>query len=555
MKRNHTYILLLVIAMLLGCTNVAGPGGEGNGSETTARGVIIDSTGTPAAGVPVQLLPATYNPVVHDTLSPEWSTVSNSKGEYHLRGISAGTFTIEAGLVSAATKVLVKGIEITGKKEELELDTCTLRKTGTVVVQLSSQTVHDGDYIYVPGTSSYSVIATGDRNLQQAVIQNVPAGEFNKIIHIASADSSATNLLDDTVKLDAGDTVNTSYYRWSHHRAITLNTSASGADVQGNLTNFPVLIRLDNSNFNFNEAAAGGKDLRFTDAEGKLLPHEIERWNAASHTAEIWVTVDLIRGGNSSQFIVMYWGYPDAPAVSTSSDVFATSNGFTGVWHLADSSGTIYDATAHQYNGTREGNQVRAAGYIGYGQSFDGTSDYSEIPDVANPDTSGITVSAWIKLSAIKKRQTIISKSRGGLPSVSYGWLVTLDEYGALQAFAASDTGVWGNLQSFVLTSKTTITDTTSWHHVVAIINRTGNKNCYLFIDGVDVTIATAAEITTVGSISSPNPVRIGAEGGGGYPWDGLLDECSVSYRVRSTDWVRLSYMNQRVDDKLVVFK
>lgn len=554
MKLNHHFLLLFVIAMLFGCSNVAGPGGEGNGSETTARGVIIDSTGTPAAGVPVHLLPEAYNPVTGDTLSPEWSTVSNSRGEYHLSGISAGTFAIEAGSVLAATKVLVKGIEITGKKEEMQLDTCTMRKTGTVVVQLTSQTVHDGDYIYVPGTSSYSVIATGDRALQQAVIHNVPSGEFNNIILVASADSSATNLLDDTIKLGAGDTVNTAYFRWNHHRTITLNTSASGADIQGNVANFPVLIRLDNSNFNFAEAAAGGQDLRFTNVEGKLLPYEIERWDAALHTAEIWVTVDIIRGGNSSQCIVMYWGNPDAPAISSSSAVFATTDGFTGVWHLGEATSPVKDATTNSYNGKMFGDQHQAPGYIGFGQRFDGDASYSEIPNVTNPDTSGITVSAWIKLSAIKKRQTIISKSRGGLPSATYGWLVTLDENGALQAFASSDTGTWGRPHTFVLTSPVNIVDT-NWHHVAAIINRTGNNNCYLFIDGVDVTNATADEITTVGSINSPNPVRIGAEGGGGYPWNGLLDECTVSYRVRSTDWVKLSYMNQRKDDKLVEFK
>jgi hypothetical protein len=36
-----------------------------------------------------------------------------------------------------------------------------------------------------------------------------------------------------------------SYTAWSGHRDIVLNTSATGANVTGNVTKFPVLVRLD----------------------------------------------------------------------------------------------------------------------------------------------------------------------------------------------------------------------------------------------------------------------------------------------------------------------
>ena len=35
----------------------------------------------------------------------------------------------------------------------------------------------------------------------------------------------------------------------------------------------------------------------------------------------------------------------------------------------------------------------------------------------------------------------------------------------------------------------------------------------------------------------------------------GLLDEIRIANIQRSANWVKLCYMNQRVDDKLVVFK
>jgi hypothetical protein len=37
--------------------------------------------------------------------------------------------------------------------------------------------------------------------------------------------------------------------------------------------------------------------------------------------------------------------------------------------------------------------------------------------------------------------------------------------------------------------------------------------------------------------------------------FDGKVDEVRVSSVVPSADWIKLCYMNQRADDKLVVFK
>jgi hypothetical protein len=37
--------------------------------------------------------------------------------------------------------------------------------------------------------------------------------------------------------------------------------------------------------------------------------------------------------------------------------------------------------------------------------------------------------------------------------------------------------------------------------------------------------------------------------------FDGKIDEVCVSSKPRSADWIKLCYMNQRPDDKLVFFK
>jgi hypothetical protein len=561
MKVIHIPVILLTITILLRCVNSTKPGGEGNGSETIARGVVLDSAGAPAAGVPVRLLPAAYDPVAKDTLPAQWRALTDAKGQYRLGDIAAGTYALEAGFASAAMKALVKNIEITGGKIEVAVDTGRLQKTGTVIVGLAGMTPRGGDYVYLPGTSAFTVIDAPDSVAGQAVLSNVPAGTFTNLIYVDVDNSQNTDLIKDAMAVHPGDTVASAYAAWKYTKQLFLNTTGSGADIPGNVYNFPLLVRLSDVTFNFSQAQSAGEDIRFAKPDGSPLACEIERWDPNERKAEIWVKVDTVYGNSSSQQIAMYWGASTMVSAGSATSppnkavVFDSATGFRGVWHLGDNGGTMLDATTNRFNGTRNGNQSRIAGTIGYGQYFDGSGDYTEVGNIGNPDTSGFTFCAWIKHAVAKKRQTIISKSKGSLPSSSYGWLITLDETGALQAFTASDTGVWGDPHSFVFTSKTVIADTSAWHHVAVVINRSGNKDCHLFIDGADVAISTGGDITTVGSIVNALSMKIGSDWNGDTKWNGSLDECCVSYRTRSMDWVRLCYMNQRVDDKLVVFK
>jgi hypothetical protein len=249
----------------------------------------------------------------------------------------------------------------------------------------------------------------------------------------------------------------------------------------------------------------------------------------------------------------MYWGNVDAQQQSNSAAVFDTAAGFAGVWHLGEGSGTLGDATINRFNGSRNGNQKQVPGEIGYGQGYDGSEDYSEMRDVCNPGASGFTVCAWIKLSTTKQYQAIVSKSLGDSPSSSYGWLVEIGSDGALAFFAATDTGTWGGAQTFVLASRVFITDTVAWHHIAVVIDRAGNSYCKLYIDGSMITsFSDVGDIANVGEVVNSVPLRLGSDAKGGCPLNGSLDECSVAFTVRSPDWVKLCYMNQKKDDKLV---
>jgi hypothetical protein len=266
--------------------------------------------------------------------------------------------------------------------------------------------------------------------------------------------------------------------------------------------------------------------------------------------------MDTVFANNSTQSVTMYWGNPNAASFTNSNKAFDTANGYNGVWHLGENSGIVGDATKNNYTGTVFGNCARSAGNIGYGIAFYDTAAYVDMGNVLNPGTVNFTVSAWIKRNKIDTIMTIISKSKGGEPSSTYGWLIALDSIGRVEAFVATDTGTWsGNVAgTFALSANTAITDSTTWHHVAVVIDRSANSNCKIFLDGKDVSKGLLGNITTVGSISNTLPLRFGAEADNDYYLKGLLDEVEVSFTTRTSDWVRLCYMNQKSVDALVVF-
>ena len=83
--------------------------------------------------------------------------------------------------------------------------------------------------------------------------------------------------------------------------------TVSGYTGASALEDFPVLIRISQSiaGFSYADCAANGTDLRFTDARGELLQHEIESWNTSGESV-VWVKVPRLSGTTTA--VYMYYG-------------------------------------------------------------------------------------------------------------------------------------------------------------------------------------------------------------------------------------------------------
>ena len=124
---------------------------------------------------------------------------------------------------------------------------------------------------------------------------------------------------------------------WPRHVDFRIDTSPSGADVAGEVRDFPLRIRLDKSILAFSETRRRGSDLRFSKPDGTPLPYQIDTWDSAAGVAEAWVKLDRVLGGTRDQFVRMYWGKPDARDGSNAAAVFDSAQGYVGAWHLGGS--------------------------------------------------------------------------------------------------------------------------------------------------------------------------------------------------------------------------
>jgi len=235
------------------------------------------------------------------------------------------------------------------------------------------------------------------------------------------------------------------YSTWSHYRYVTVNTTGSGANVATSQTNFPLLVRLNNSSTSsgsdvLSGALAGGADVRFTDSAGAVaLSYQIERWTTSN--AEIWLNVPTVTG-NSTTTVRMYWGQSGQTDGSNGSAVFDTGNNFRAVWHMNGSSATSNeaDATEDGYTATEMNSPgAQNTGAIGYSRTLNNFQ-------VTSPSTAGFSTSNALSFAdvnngwAVGASGSILNTSNGGSSWTPQTSGITANLYGV--AFANDNVGI-----------------------------------------------------------------------------------------------------------------
>ena len=344
---------------------------------------------------------------------------------------------------------------------------------------------------------------------------------------------------------------------WTYSRTVTIDTTASGANVMEDVEKYPLAVLLDRSHFDFSQAQTNGADIRFFDSAGKALSHAIELWDKESGSAAVWVLLDVVKGNSKDQSIVMKWGDASAPDISDPKAVFRKENGFVGVWHLGEgntNSGGYKDSSDHQAHGTGVG-MIPGSGVdarIGKGAHLNNprgqdTARWIRVSGEKaaqfNPGTNApITVSIWARGHSypIRSYETMISKG-------DTSWTLQRVQYSTGQGYQCCVRTPGYHLCAYNFAGQGLVTN--EWLHFMVVLEEPGMK---LYING-RLNASQSAGPWNKGNhdLGIGNQTQILQ---GRRQWDGILDEARVMQAARGPGWAKLDYESQRESPTLLKF-
>jgi hypothetical protein len=362
------------------------------------------------------------------------------------------------------------------------------------------------------------------------------------------------------------------YATWSSHRNVYLNTTTSGANTASVVQNFPVLVRLGAADAAVFAAARGnGRDIRFTKAgDATRLQHQIELWDSAGKTAAIWVRVDSVKPGNYSQLIRMHYGNAAAADSSKGSAVF--SNGFAGVWHLGDASGTNPRPNALAGGNPAVPTNVPGGygpvnGMIGKADTLrggwggtnpngsnNGNNDRLDLGANTIDYVNGFTFSAWVyptKLGLNINYYCASSNATDANGTVT-GLIILGTSTSVGVKFRQRNSGA-ANV-GIVNTASSELDGVNTWRHMV-FTKDAGAGDQYVYMNGELIAQGSGVEAY---SSELRNQNWLGASHIGlqysDSAFGGIMDEARLANVVRSADWARLEYANQKPGQTVVLF-
>ena len=301
--------------------------------------------------------------------------------------------------------------------------------------------------------------------------------------------------------------------------------TVSGYTGESTLTNFPVLVALaDNapSGFNYADCATDGADIRFAAADGTILSHEIDTWNANGESF-VWVGIPALTNGTT---FTLYYG-SDAPGATASANLWSLA-GYAGVWHLTDG----HDSTANGLDGTIVSG-ISGATDSKLGGALDFANTRMSVGTTPNSVlANGFSIEAWCyprnrSTKAIFGKNTAMSvriedsSIRVTTPGVK-------DHDPANCSIAANE---WFHLGlTFLPNPAVDGTDTVANQYKV-------------YRDGVQKASLGASRIP---NLSSGDEMWIGgnqwADQSSDQRFNGIIDEFRLSYSIRSADWIKAVY-------------
>jgi hypothetical protein len=540
-------VCLLGAGLLGGGLSGCGPDRHAGGEilnppgKNALTGIIYAEDGKPALGAIVTAFPAEYDPGLPGSSGVHGDT-TDADGAFSISGLDTGAFNLWALQPRDGTRLLVRNA-VPGASGNAAMGVA-LERPGSLSIPVPDSLAKPEAYVYLKGTPAFRRLDMASVKNRRVLLDSVPAGITPGIFYALSASAPTRPLLAASVLVRSGDTVPVgTYVQWPYSKRAFISASP----VPETLLDFPLLLRLNASQFNFSQAKSDGSDLRITRKDGRPLPFEIESWNADSGRAAVWIRMDTLQAPDSA-FIRLYWGNPQAASLSDGAKVF-DSAGYQGVWHLdPPESGaplSYLDASAAANTVSAGGDSAglsTIAAPAGKGIRLTGGTPLTSARNFDNPGP--LTVSLWFrtttdsggKLIGFGTQQSVIDSIVGGRDR--HIWM---DSTGRLH-FGIDPVGVM-----HVVSSAKAYNDG-AWHFAAATVSPQGIA---LYVDGevldTDATGTMAQVMPGYWRIGFDAPIK-------DWPFplrtryfQGDLDEVRVTLKPLTPARIRFDFESQRL--------
>jgi hypothetical protein len=180
---------------------------------------------------------------------------------------------------------------------------------------------------------------------------------------------------------------------WSYAKKITIDHTK----VQADETNFPVLLYEASDADLAAYSQENGNDIVFVDRWNVTqYHHELEKFDG--DTGELWAWVNVTSLSSTRDTILyMYYGNPDCGSQHQVPGTWDAE--FSMVHHLHEASGTHFDSTSYNNDGTPVGGVTQnVVGKIDGAVSLDGVDDYIDTGTSSSLNvTNQLTLEGWVK--------------------------------------------------------------------------------------------------------------------------------------------------------------
>ena len=201
--------------------------------------------------------------------------------------------------------------------------------------------------------------------------------------------------------------------------------TVAGYEGTETLTGFPVLVKVSELIPNFSYADCPSESIRFLDADGNLVPFEIDTWDTSA-TSCIWVGVPELKGKDTK--VVMCYGGSGSQYAKATGNLWSRA-GYKSVWHMNISGAATSDSVAsyaatvlnpNEYCGTRAG--VVGGDY--YCEQNEGSQNVGTYHCVKTTELEGFnasvcTYTAWVRQVGGTKDSGMPDEA--GYPHITWG--------------------------------------------------------------------------------------------------------------------------------------